>query len=184
MKEYFESIQRCVDDHNYHAAMFLALSIPDICGGLQYPEIKSKGERARKWFAENMKEKYFPDNLKEHFLATFPQYIASMSSSDLEALKTQQPGVQLTPQIFWHLRNAFLHEASDQANSVKIHITHSTSNLCLINDAIQISAMVFPKDMSLAGLQWLERMKDDGKVWSLIISRAKIKNDISSGLFL
>ena len=53
MIQKLEAIKKAYSDGNYMAALALALTIPDICGQVEFPELSGSrhvGERYRKWF--------------------------------------------------------------------------------------------------------------------------------------
>lgn len=183
MKEYIDSVFESLAKENYHAALFNALSLPDICGKMETPDERN-GERARRWFRENLKGKYFPESCYEHLMATNPEMAKHMQPDQLEVLKSQQLSVKFDDSAFWKLRNAFLHEASDRAGKLKIHITHGGSHLGMINGALQLSSLKLCEDIANAAYVWLEKVKENPEVWERISQRAKIKNEIIDGLFV
>ncbi len=176
MKEFIESIRKALSDENYQAALFLSLSIPDICGKLETPNVRN-GMRAKRWFKENMKSKYFPDTVYESMLArnptmSFPEHL-------INRLKEEKPSIIFTDDHYWALRNAFLHEASDITKFHKIHLTHSAANLNMFDGAIQLSVISFSQDICQALELWLERIKGDSDVMERVDATSKIKNEIN-----
>lgn len=89
MLEFVESVRKSLLDENYEAALFIALSLPDICGKLETPEERN-GPRAKRWFKDNLKSKYFADNLYEAVLANFPEQFDTMPQYLIEDLKTKK----------------------------------------------------------------------------------------------
>ncbi len=183
MKEYIQSIEKCLEENNYHCAIFMALSIPDICGSLETPEEKN-GIRAKRWFSDNLKHKYFPDTIYDYMVSNMPDEIGKIPSEIIDELKAQPFTTKLTPKLYWGLRNAFIHSASDVAFEYKIHITHGNSHLNMFNNSLQISAKVFCTDICDAANNWLVKMRDNPEVWQRIVSRAEIKNSILNGAVL
>lgn len=183
MKEYIDSVFESLNNENYHAALFSALSLPDICGKMETPD-ESNGIRARRWFRENLKSKYFPEFCYEHLMATNSEMAKHMQRDQLEVLKSQKFPTPFDEKAFWKLRNAFLHEASDNAGKLKIHITHGKSHLCMINGALQLSSVKLCKDIADAASVWLDKARENPDIWERINQRAKIKNEIMDGLFV
>jgi len=183
MKEYILSIEKCLEENNYHCAIFMALSIPDICGSLETPKEKNN-IRAKRWFSDNLKNKYFPDTLYDYIVSKTPERIDDIPSGMIDKLKAKPFKNKLTPDLYWGLRNAFIHSASDVSSDYKIHITHGDSHLNLFNNELQISAKVFCTDVCDAANIWLVKMRDNPEVWQRITSRAEIKNSILNGMFL
>jgi hypothetical protein len=93
MDHILDSIQASVVNRNWHAALALALTIPDICGQIEYPHWAGSGNTGKRypaWFDIWVKEKLFRFG---HQGKEFP-----MSGSDCYAL-----------------RNAFLHTGVKEA---------------------------------------------------------------------
>ncbi|HED1546179.1 hypothetical protein [Citrobacter freundii] len=180
MLEFVESVKKSLLDKNYEAALFIALSLPDICGKLETPEERN-GPRAKRWFKDNLKNKYFADNLYETFIANYPEQLDGMPQHQIERLKTKKPLVKLDPENYWALRNAFLHEASDSTKLQQIQLTHSSAHMNMFNGVLQLSVINLSNDICDAVVKWVERMKDNDEVWQRINSRAQIKNEMSNG---
>lgn len=183
MKELIESAKKALDDNNFQAALFIALSLPDICGKLETPEVKN-GPRAKRWFQENLKSKYFPDNAYEAMLSVVPDYISRLLPEQVEALKQEPALVTFRPENYWALRNAVLHEASDITTLQKVHLTHSGAHMIMINGALQLSVINFTNDVCDAVTLWAERVKGNKEVLERINTRAQIKNQILNGLVM
>lgn len=56
MEDTINSIRQALYDKNYLAALALALTIPDVCGHVEYPSEKNVGKRYTDWC-----DKYFDD---------------------------------------------------------------------------------------------------------------------------
>lgn len=56
MDEYIDEILRAVNGGLYSLAVVGALTIPDICGALGYPNGRADGRRYRHWWDENLPE--------------------------------------------------------------------------------------------------------------------------------
>ena len=48
MEKRIQEARKCLDNGLYEAALALALTLPDICGQVEYPAIKKVGERYTK----------------------------------------------------------------------------------------------------------------------------------------
>jgi len=53
-----EATRRAVHENNWHAALALALTLPDICGRLQHPEVRSSQKRYEAWWQDWMHDAY------------------------------------------------------------------------------------------------------------------------------
>lgn len=58
MKNKIEEIKKAIDAGAYFAALTLSLTIPDICGQIEYPDCKSIGKRYSKWYDKYVKPTY------------------------------------------------------------------------------------------------------------------------------
>lgn len=59
-----EEVKKCIDNELYLAALTLALTLPDICSQIEYPEIETTSERYKKWISEKMDKSDNPANHK------------------------------------------------------------------------------------------------------------------------
>jgi hypothetical protein len=95
MKRFIDAVKKALENENWYSALIVALTLPDICGKIQYPNLKS-GERYIKWFNNYLSNKYThkigPD-FKEHVF---------LSGEDCYAL-----------------RCSFLHEGLDEISHQK-----------------------------------------------------------------
>ncbi|MDP5338044.1 MAG: hypothetical protein NWQ28_05650 [Nodularia sp. (in: cyanobacteria)] len=57
MKQLKEAVRQAIAQGNWYSALASALTLPDICGWLEYPE-KNVSERYTHWYDTYMKEKY------------------------------------------------------------------------------------------------------------------------------
>lgn len=57
MKDFIVAIDKALQDENWYGALFISLTIPDICGRLQYPKLKTEA-RYVGWFEKYLKDKY------------------------------------------------------------------------------------------------------------------------------
>ncbi|AQQ55019.1 hypothetical protein [Planococcus lenghuensis] len=87
MLEKIEDIKQALENRNYLSALALALTIPDICGKVEYPEFKYKYST---WFNERVSQYYADDT--------------GWTGDDLKAVNPF-----FTGEMCWHLRCAFLH---------------------------------------------------------------------------
>jgi len=58
MNDLLNSIDNAIENKNYYAALFISLTLPDICGKIQFPEIKSSKKRYIDWFNVYLKDTY------------------------------------------------------------------------------------------------------------------------------
>jgi hypothetical protein len=60
MIEYLNDIRKAIENDCWYSALALALTLPDICGEIEFPQITSVGKRYRQWFLNHIENnKYF-----------------------------------------------------------------------------------------------------------------------------
>lgn len=178
MKEIIESIKKSLDSENYQAALFISLSIPDICGQLEVPGI-GNGVGARKWFDEYLAPRYHPKSLYDSMLITNPEYTATLTDGVIKAFKATPPTVTFTSKQFWDLRNAFLHNASAIGKKITVHLTHSISHMNEFDGELQLSAIVLCRDIIQAAEKWINDMAANPDVAKRISETVQVKNVIA-----
>jgi len=136
MDHILNSIQGSVANRNWHAALALALTIPDICGQIEYPAWAGPGNTGRRypeWFDNWVKEKLFRIG---HQGKEFP-----MSGTDCYALRNAylhtgvkearpdgKPGYKLIVPTSGNLANMSTSGAGDDESIVLYVGTESLSN--------------------------------------------------------
>ena len=63
MEKRIQEARNCIDNGLYEAAVALALTLPDICGQVEYPALKKVGERYTKWIDDFVDSKGLYDPL-------------------------------------------------------------------------------------------------------------------------
>ena len=61
MEKRIQEARNCIDNGLYEAALALALTLPDICGQVEYPALKKVGERYTKWIDDFVDSKVLYD---------------------------------------------------------------------------------------------------------------------------
>ncbi len=141
---------KCVADKNWYGALFMALTLPDICGKIEYPS-KSSFQRYKDWF-----ERY----LEPHY--TRPVGAAAivhkfLSGSDCYAI-----------------RCALLHEGTDEIGEQKarealerFHFTEPPQNGCThcnqSGNLLQLQVDKFAIEMIQAIRSWLSDISSDNE---------------------
>lgn len=92
---YIEDIRECLKNKCYFAALSLTLTLPDICGMIEYPKESSVAKRYINWY-----DKYIGERLKKQRFAENESYISG--------------------EIIYNLRNQFLHQGNPNINSGKV----------------------------------------------------------------
>ncbi|MFT6733225.1 MAG: hypothetical protein ACJAS9_001410 [Polaribacter sp.] len=147
MKELTRSLEICLENENWYGALFIALTLPDICGKI---DAIHNGSRARysAWFNEYVQEKYTVNYDPERELKIF------LSGNDCYAL-----------------RCSYLHEGQEdisgqQAQEVieNFHFIAPIPNMCIHNNMmgkkLQLQVDLFCKDI-LEGIDaWLNNISE------------------------
>ncbi|MEG6453307.1 hypothetical protein [Enterobacter cloacae] len=134
MERFVKAIRQSVEDKNWLAATFIALTMPDICSAVQNPYERKVGIRYKAWF-----ERY----LKNSFRAG---------------------DVIFTAEDCYQFRCRCLHEGIlRRAEDEKFHLTPPNPllfmHLCYLNGKIQLQVDIFCEQMCLAVERWIEDMR-------------------------
>lgn len=151
MQDFIEAIDKSAENDNWYGALFIALSLPDICGKIEYPEENSSQRRYAAWF-----EKYVQPNYT-HNVGAEEEVTVFLSGNDCYAL-----------------RCAYLHEGGyditgQRAREVveKFHFIVAPPGFTIhcntINAKLQLQIDIFCDDIKQGVLSWLEDIKDDEK---------------------
>ena len=71
IKELTWEICKCLKDGYYMAALISALTIPDMCGKAEFPDLKNTGDRYKGWF-----DKYIGNHEKERCAQEWMPYLS------------------------------------------------------------------------------------------------------------
>jgi hypothetical protein len=160
MENLVKALDLSIKSKNWYGSLFIALSVPDICGYLELPT-KGSQERYEQWFSKYMLQKY---------------------SRCIGGSNT--PHVFLSSSDCYALRCALLHEGREEITQQRardalerFHFTEPSSrivHLNQINQILQLQVDIFCSDM-LSGLQrWLQDTKNDSNVNNGINSILKV----------
>ena len=58
MKNFIKAVEKAIEAKNLYGALFIALTLPDICGKIEFFSIPSSEKRYIKWFNKYMSDKY------------------------------------------------------------------------------------------------------------------------------
>ncbi|MFH4774544.1 hypothetical protein [Vibrio alginolyticus] len=157
MDRFTSSIKMNIESENWYGALFMAITMADICGKISFPEVEYAGPRYKKWFDENLAEVYKMDicGKEEVFL----------SATDC-----------------WALRCSMLHAGTDditeqKAQEVleKFEFTTMGIHLVRIDGILALDVTTFCNDVCHAVEKWSESVADDLKVQQEIEKLVKIK---------
>lgn len=180
MKRFTDSIRHSLQEKNWFAALFMALSLPDICGKMENPKSKN-GERYRNWFNDNLKELSGPENVYESIILFTPSLAAELRPEEKAFYKTQKLDYFFTAEFCYALRNAMLHEASDITGKGKVHLTPTTASFNRIGEEIQIGVPFLCEEICKAVDKWEQKVREIPEVAGRIDERSKITSELLGG---
>ena len=97
---FVQDIKISLENNCYYAALALALTLPDICGKIMYPEINTVGERYKKWF--------------DYYIGDYEQSPFYKNKNSLNGMP------YLNGELCYSLRCAFLHQGENDLRNRKI----------------------------------------------------------------
>ncbi len=152
MENLIEAIRKSCETENWHAALYIALTMPDICAGIENPGTTSKGVRYKAWFDEYLRQA-FVGNGSFCFL---------------------------TADDCWALRNSLLHEGSDMlqgAKAIVSQVKFTTLNMhrCRVEDVALFNVAAFCGDVIKAVQTWLERKGSDPEIAERLSAMARVE---------
>lgn len=183
MKHIIDSIRKSVDSRNYYSAIYVAITVPDICGYLETLN-KVNNSRYKLWFQENLGKKYCPETQYDAMIIAIPNLDETYPPQVIERMKIEHipDDVKFTPEKCWDLRNAILHSADSVGKKYSFILTHGGSHMNVINGKLQISIAVLCKDICDAYDSWYERVRHNPDILERIKTRVRIENIIMDGM--
>lgn len=169
MNEFIEAIDRSGAAGNWYGALFVALSLPDICGKIDNPTEHGSQRRYATWFDRYVKPKY------THRAGLDGHEVTFLSGNDCYAL-----------------RCAYLHEGSDdttrqRAREVvdKYHFIVAPQGFVIhcnmINTKLQLQVDIFCEDIKQGVIAWVRDIQGDGTRAAATKSLLKIQFPDASG---
>lgn len=102
LEDRLQEIENLLSSKFYQAALALALTVPDICGKVEFPK-EGVHDRYTKWFALHVEHNFEPVHLPEDENDAAPDYSKRA----------------LNGEMCYRLRCAFLHSGSDDINETR-----------------------------------------------------------------
>lgn len=184
MQAITSSIANALESKNYFGALFMALTIPDICGYLETPQ-EQPGKRYRRWFSKNLKYKYFPDSMYDLLRVNVPDMFKDFPDNIKEEMKQQPVGqYAFTDNMCWKLRNSVLHTGSSFSGKLSFHLTNGDAHCNVFDGVLQISVTRLCKDICDAFDKWADENKNNKDIQARLAEGMRIQNEISPGLVL
>ena len=163
MKRFSDSIKYAVNSKNWLGALSLSLTMPDICGRLENPTLKS-GARYVPWFEKWVQPKY------SHRIGPDRRLCIFMTGEDCYAL-----------------RCSYLHEGGDDISTQKIrkaidsfHFIAPRNGMMIhcnkSNDKLQLQVDIFSLDIADAVERWSDSVKENTDIQERIKSLIVVHN--------
>ncbi len=142
MDRFTQAIEKALSDHNWYAALALALAVPDICANVCSPDERSQRRYVR-WYNQYM----------------LPKYTRCMGADGVEH-------VFLHGEDCYALRCALLHEGSHDISEQRAQQVIEDFNFVVppqgwtvhmnqINNSLQLQVDIFCRDICSSVHQWL-----------------------------
>ncbi|QFH65064.1 hypothetical protein FR773_10120 [Leclercia adecarboxylata] len=135
MDRFVDSIRKSIQDRNWYSAIFMALTMPDICSSIEDPYEERVGFRYRKWFNSYLQESY------------------KLSLIEFTAEDCYQFRCKCLHQGITRREGFEEFEVSETLNGSVIHMNS-------FNGVIQIQVSQFCEDMCKAVEKWILDMQD------------------------
>ncbi|MBY6353795.1 MULTISPECIES: hypothetical protein [Enterobacter cloacae complex] len=134
MQRFVDSIRKAIRDHNWYGAIFVALTMPDICSAIENPYEARVGVRYRDWFNRYLREKY------------------------------KYKYVEFTAEDCYQFRCKCLHQGIARRDGFeKFHLSQTSSGSVIhmnsFDGVIQIQVSKFCEDICQSVEQWMLDMK-------------------------
>lgn len=157
MQNLIAAIQSSCDQQNWYAALYISLTMPDICAKLEESDSKESGKRYRVWFDKYLK----------------PTYKSEFHGPDFHFL---------TSGDCWALRCSLLHEGTDEITTQKsrevlsrFKFTTQDMHRGKMNDVLVLNVAAFCSEMIAAVGAWIAATKSDSKIQGCIAEMATIE---------
>ncbi|KNZ41388.1 hypothetical protein [Acetobacterium bakii] len=156
MKKFINSVRLSIENKNWYSAIFIALSMPDICGKLARPNL---GSQAR-------------------YIEWFDSYLLELNSSIFNG----DMAIFLTGRDCYALRCSILHEGTDDITTQrvretleKIQFTTLGLHRVKIDNILTLNVACFCEEMCEAVENWYNDIKSDEVITGRIESMLEIK---------
>jgi hypothetical protein len=150
MKHLLNSVRLSVATGNYHAALSLALALPDICGKLETPNLSSTA-RYTSWFTANLEGQY-TKQLGPHGMMT-RVFLCGDDCYALRCAYLHEGDLDITGQRIQSVLARF-HFISPPPNNNVYHMN-------IINNILVLQVDLFCEEICLAVEAWMGRVSAD-----------------------
>ncbi len=172
MERFIESIRKALESKNWFSALFMALTLPDICGALENHG-KASPRKYKDWFDRYLRSKYEPNSRYESIQAWRPEIIRQLGDA-AESLKNQpiDQEIVFTADDCYRARCKCLHQGLLEKSSGQQFdfitpppygaIIHGN----IFNGVFQLQIDVFCEDVCTGVEEWLRDVASDDQIQS------------------
>ena len=163
MRHFIEACDKALKSQNWHAALAIALTMPDICASLSSPSGKTNGKKYASWW-----DKYVGPGYRRLMGRPAKEHVF-MSGNDCYAL-----------------RCAFLHQGLDDVSTQRVEKALSAFVFSVppdngmvhrnqFNDVLQLQVDEFCRELSQGVVRWLEDVATDDRIQAALARLMTIK---------
>ncbi len=142
MKRFTNSIRMSLKNKNWYGALVMALTLPDVCGKLEYPHEQSSKKRYIDWFRKWLQPEYTPR------VGTNQEERVFLSGEDCYALRCS----------YLHEGHANIDDKKARNSLDSFHFTKPVPGLYVhnnkIDNVLQLQVDVFCEDIVNAVDEW------------------------------
>jgi hypothetical protein len=153
------AIRRAVESANWYGAIYLALTMPDICSKLQFPNASGSGARYKAWFDRYLK----------------PAYTVLIGGKET---------VFLAAGDCYGLRCSILHEGSEEISEQRVreslnrfYFTTMGAHRVRANDTLTLNVRDFCEEMCAAVGAWEADVGSSKEIQTRIAEMVKVRDD-------
>ncbi|WP_166264721.1 hypothetical protein [Marinobacter caseinilyticus] len=157
MEKFTESIRRSIEAENWNAALFMSLTMPDLCGAIAYPGTEHSGPRYKRWFDENLAD------VNKTIIGG--EEVVFLTASDCWALRCS----------LLHAGTADISEQRAQEVLNKFEFTTMGMHRIRTERILTLNVAMFCKEVCDAVEAWYETCKDDPRVQDRVSKILKIR---------
>lgn len=192
MEQFTKALKANIENNNLYGALFIALSLPDICGSIEFPQLQSTA-RTIEWFDKYLAN-YFKGNGFESVLERFPldpeweeekRKIAEAEGkvyiSRVDRIMAMpehlRKGIFMNGRDFYSLRCAYLHQGLDDISSHKKPANILDRFIFMFSSNSYRHLNKSGSVLELDVITFCNHVVDAVDIWLLDISDDNIKND-------
>ena len=156
MNRFSSAIRQAVSDKNWFAALYLALTMPDVCGALESPTA-GNGVRYKSWFE---------------------RYLAPVNKTTIGGGEV----VFMTAADCWALRCSILHEGSEQVSNQKARdvltrffFTTMGTHRIKVGDTLTLNVARFCEEIADAVEKWSADVRSNADIQARISEIVQIR---------